>query len=151
MNPDDVVGLEQRQQLSRKQAVNAQVTFVFTPVEAEVSEQVVAHGPQGRVAETVVVQLVRPFVQVDGGVSDLAALLELGVAWFAGRRPAVPAEPDPAELLQRRQHSDRQAAGGFHVAGRPGDAIRYCDESRHNASSHEILRRRAALMMPTML
>ncbi len=127
MHPDDVVGLEQRSELASEECVDPEVLLEFAAIVPVEAQQIVADRPERCIAEAVVIEVVALVVQVDSRVIDRALFLDLRVPWLAGSGIAVPAEPQAAVFLERRQNADGQAAGSTLARPRTGDAIRNCD------------------------
>ena len=136
VDPDLVVGLQQRRQLAREQLVHAPVDVqVLAGVEVRRVQPVVEHRPQHAVAVAQVVAVMILPAQVHRGQRDIAGLLLVQFA-LAGRAAlrglhhlAAPAEPEPARHLQRLAQRDGQAAG--RRVARIGDAVRYRHQSTH--------------------
>jgi len=150
VNPDDVVGVEQRRKLACEVVVDAEVGVELWPLEFEEPRPIVEEGPKRVVAEAVVVLLEPCLVQVDRRVGDAAALTYFRVVRLAVRELAVPAEPDPAAFLECAEHSDREPTRRTDLP-RIRDPIRHRDDAGHSASSHDRLKSTAEFTIPTML
>ena len=67
--------------------------------------------PQHFVRVAVVVQLELALAQIDRGVGDAVADVDIGLAGLLLDRLAAPAEPQSAGALQRAEDADREPAG----------------------------------------
>jgi hypothetical protein len=150
VHPDHVVGLEQRQQPARERRVDLLVCVQLVAVVGEEAQRRMQHRPQHVVAVAVVVLVELPAVERHRRVRHAAAPDDIGLAVDSRAELAVPAEPESPVALERRAQADGEPAGHLLLRG-IRDAIRDRDEAAHKASSHDLLRRIAAVMIPTML
>ena len=150
VHPDEVVGLQQRHQAPRQQAIHALIGLVLIFAIAKAAQEIVAHRPERRIGIAIVVAIEIASLQIGRDERDVVANEDFGFARLVVDELAAPAEPDASRLSQCRQQADRESARRSATA-RNGHAIRHAHESRHNASSHGRLRRMAEVMIPTRL
>ncbi len=124
MDPDDVVGFEQRTQARREALVDAVIGGLETPVEIGDVEPVM-HGRPERPVGVTGIEIGGVFGgDVDGDEADLAGLLDLELALSAGfAHFARPAEPQSAGLAQHIDEGDGEPAGLGGILQR-ADAVR---------------------------
>src|SRR5580698_6528023 len=139
VDPDDVVGSDQRLELLRHTGVHTHVAGIFLAIETRQVIPVMERGPQRGIGKAAIVLIVVAPRQANRRVGDVAALVD-------HRRPglahdlATPAEPHSARLLQRVEHAYRQTAGrGFAFLDRR-DTIRYHDQSAHYTFTSSVCR-----------
>ncbi len=150
VHPHEIVGAQHRLKPGGELAIDAQVGRVLRVDEAELVDEVVEERPERAVAEPEVVQLVVLAREVGGRVRDSAPDREARRGGRSVDDLAAPAKPQAAAGLHRRQHADREPAGGRSLA-RDRDAVRHGDEPAHTRSSQLRDRRTAVLTIPTML
>ena len=151
MYPHQVIGPQQWQQLLGKQRIHGAVSLVLLFLVVKAVQEIVKQGPERAVGEAVVVLPEYRFRQTDRAEADVAALQVFRIRRLRTIRvgAAVPAEPQTAGGVHRRQQPDRQPA----VSARPGQrhAVGHVDQPAQTSSSQRLLRRMAVVMIPTML
>ncbi len=121
VDPDDVVGLEQRLQLFGKHRIDPAIAVIFLAVVARQVDAVMEDRPQRGIGKAPVVLIVIALGQAQGHIGDIADSFTL----HAGRcaHVTIPAEPDPAGLAQRIVDPDRQSAGRYLAGADRRDAV----------------------------
>ncbi len=113
VDPDDVVGPEQRHELLGQHGVDPPVAVVFLAAVAGQVDAVVKDRPQRGVGEAAVILVVVTLVQRQRDIGDVADFL--GVDGRGRADLAAPAEPDASGLAQGIVDTDGQPSGS-HLA-----------------------------------
>ena len=110
MDPDEVIGLDQRGEGGAETLVDPLVAGAEGPVELGQVDPVVEERPQRPVGVAVIIFVDILFLEVDGGGGDAAMGPEMDLAAELLRLLARPAEPEPVRFLQRCEQGDGQPA-----------------------------------------
>ncbi len=113
VDPDDVVGLEQRLELLGQHGVDPPVAVVLLTAVAGQVDAVVKDRPERGVGEAAIVLVIVAFVQRQRDIGDVADFL--GVDGRGRADLAAPAEPDASGLAQGIVDTDGQPSGS-HLA-----------------------------------
>ncbi|MNQ69036.1 hypothetical protein D3C85_836130 [compost metagenome] len=150
VDPDDVVGLDQRLQHLGEAAVGALIALAVGPLVGRQIDPVVEQGPQGLVGVAVVIFVDVLRLQIDGGDGDARPVLDVQFAGELLDRFTGPAEPQTVVFAQRRRQSHGQTAcRARRRVLRRRDAVRDDNQPAHRASVQERLSSTAQLMIPT--
>ena len=151
VHPDDVVLVDQRAQVIRKQAVDAHVAArvsarIFLQVDA-----VVENGPEHAVGETVAIFLDVVVRQFD---LDIGHIVDFESSRLAGRlvgHLAAPAKPHAVLILEHSFHRHRHFVSERGMSlFRQSDPVGYYDDPRAHPSSQVGDRVAVASMLPAM-
>ena len=149
MDPDQIVGLEQRGQLLGKDAVDPLIPFIGGTAEIREADPIVEQRPEHAIGEADVEILIVIGIEVDGGIGDLPRRHQFGRQGLSRGRLAAPAEPEPAAPLQGLAQRDRQTAGPRALLIGQRQTVGDDHQPRQNASSQLFDSRMAQTMSPT--
>ena len=119
VDPDQVVGLDQRRDRLGEALVDplvagAEAAVIFGKVDPVVEER-----PQGAIGVAVIIFVDVLLFEVDGRRGDAVVAVQVDLAGERVGLLARPAEPQAARFPQRRRQRDRQPALGAVLAARP--------------------------------
>ena len=112
VNPDQIVGTQQRQEIACKLSVDVLVCVALLRTKSELAGHVVEYRPERAIREAVVVELEFLAAKLARDVRDAIAHVDIRLGWLASGELAVPPEPDAAAAPESGEHTDRQASGG---------------------------------------
>jgi hypothetical protein len=135
VDPDQVVGPDQRRHHVREGAVDPQVPGIVRARELGQADAVVHVGPERPVGEAAIVFVPVDRREVEERIPDPVLVDEARRRRRMRRDLAAPADPEAVMGLERLLEGDREASGGA-LAGRirHGHAVRDHDETRQPMS-----------------